>query len=686
MSSLLALLGAESEQLAANVQQEYENEVSQLALPSLRLPIREIDVVHVAPWLFADVSRNVSDPARTDISISALLYRDYLLAFDAPIDGDVSVDALHLLAAGQWHERALTRLHRAVPSSSTMWMTLAKLARRQIAAVVDERTLRACANSGRAYSFDEFAMLAAAKSAVLVAVPAACSAAQGREDMVDAWDAVLDPFSIALQLRDDLTDWRADWNAGAATYAHVRALESGGLLDAYGRGEHFDAETIGHHLFHGGVASELLTEALDALDASADAARELGAHDWARFTQHVHAISAKMARKVDERRAKASVTASPTHQATNVRDAVQKLVHVLESEHDRGYTEASHRMQYARQGSDVFVRPGDAPANGVHEGAVFHRAIIGWFYALAARAGVPVQERVVEENLDTLITMRVPGEILWSYHPTIAGLPPDIDDLAQILLAFLGNRTNRDLGALFDRPASIALDTQQPDGAIETWVIDPSISDGWKEWYTKQIAEYWGPGAEAEVVANLATALFEWKPAEYREPVVSAARYVASQQSLHGSWSSTWYVGPYYGTFVATRLLQSQASYVETADAALVRARQFLLSTQRADGGWGVADRSDPMSTAFATLALSALMMHDADDVTRVAVARATRWLMLAQRADGLWFATSDFICFDLHRQAPEFGERFRFFRSTTITSTYAGAALLAAERWLTSD
>src|SRR5689334_14485658 len=134
MSSLLTLAGASAQDHARRVQTEYEREVAALALPGLALPVRSLDVVHVGPWLFADVTPCVDDDARTTIAVAALLYRDYLLAFDAPIDGEHAVDPARLLAAGLWHERALVRLGDAVPHDSAVWTTLGRLARAQVAA------------------------------------------------------------------------------------------------------------------------------------------------------------------------------------------------------------------------------------------------------------------------------------------------------------------------------------------------------------------------------------------------------------------------------------------------------------------------------------------------------------------------------------------------------------------------
>jgi squalene-hopene/tetraprenyl-beta-curcumene cyclase len=682
MSTLFALAGSGSDQRAMRVQADYEREVTALALPGLTLPTRPPDVVHVAPWLFADIAPAIADDGRCTVAVSALLYRDYLLAFDAPIDGETPVDALQLLAAGLWHERALTRLARVVPRHSRLWKTLGRLARRQVAAAADERTLIAAVQAGIPYTFDVFAALSAAKAAVFTAVPSACCAASGNEPLVDVWDAVIDPFSIAAQIRDDLTDWRTDWIRGRTTYAHLRALEVGGLLPSVAAGGRPDAETVGHFLFHGGVASELLADAMDACAASTEAAHSIGAHQWARFAQHVAGLCEGMSAKIAERRTRASETAARPVDTASVHHAVTRLVESLTHERAGGYSEASHRMRYHRTASDTFVRPGGDPPDDIHEGSVFSRAIIGWFYDRCERAGIRVPAESIDENLEALLDLRVPGEGQWSYHPTLAALPPDLDCLAQVLHAFLA-RPVRNLEDIFLRPIGMALDEQTIDGAIETWIIGSALNDGWKAWYARQISEFWGAGAEPEVVANFASAILSWKPEAYATAVHNAANYVAAQQAPDGSWRSTWYVGPYYGTFVATRLLRAVTTSLPAATPALRRTRSFLLGSQRSDGGWGTEEYSDVLSTALALLALSDVTADTGDGAIHRAIAKGVQWLLLVQRSDALWAATTDFVRFDMNRQMPAYGERLGFYRSVTITSTFAGAALLAAKPWL---
>jgi len=81
--------------------------------------------------------------------------------------------------------------------------------------------------------------------------------------------------------------------------------------------------------------------------------------------------------------------------------------------------------------------------------------------------------------------------------------------------------------------------------------------------------------------------------------IESGTTYIENQQAEEGSWGSTWYHGPFYGTYVCTRLLAK----VRPTSPAFERVRTFLRSSQHEDGSWGMPEQEgDPLNTSLALL------------------------------------------------------------------------------------
>ncbi len=118
--------------------------------------------------------------------------------------------------------------------------------------------------------------------------------------------------------------------------------------------------------------------------------------------------------------------------------------------------------------------------------------------------------------------------------------------------------------------------------------------------------------------------------------------YLRGQQEEDGSWFGRWGTNYIYGTWSALTALN--AAQVARDDAMMRRGADFLLRTQRDDGGWGEDcetyagtspgeySESLPSQTAWALLGLMA-----AGEVDHPAVARGIAYLQSAQGADGLW-------------------------------------------------
>jgi squalene-hopene/tetraprenyl-beta-curcumene cyclase len=118
-------------------------------------------------------------------------------------------------------------------------------------------------------------------------------------------------------------------------------------------------------------------------------------------------------------------------------------------------------------------------------------------------------------------------------------------------------------------------------------------------------------------------------------------RWLLDHQEPGGSWFGRWGVNHVYGTGAAVPGLI--AAGVDPAGESVRRAVRWLETHQNEDGGWGEDPRSydDPKwigrgpSTASQT-AWALLALHAAGERSQ-ALARGVRWLVSAQRADGGW-------------------------------------------------
>jgi lanosterol synthase len=125
-------------------------------------------------------------------------------------------------------------------------------------------------------------------------------------------------------------------------------------------------------------------------------------------------------------------------------------------------------------------------------------------------------------------------------------------------------------------------------------------------------------------------------------PAVNAGvRFLRASQRADGAVPAAWGVHFTYGAFHFTAGLR--AAGVRPGDPALVRAAEFLLAHQGADGGWGehwsscrgdrwVEAASGPVQTAWALLALLEIV-----GATHPAVERGIAWLLARQEAGGGW-------------------------------------------------
>ncbi len=312
----------------------------------------------------------------------------------------------------------------------------------------------------------------------------------------------------------------------------------------------------------------------------------------------------------------------PTHSSS-------RALRYLLDQHEDAYREATHHLHFPRL-VDGCVRYETRPS------ILSHRAVILDALIDAADSGLAVPRAVLAKDTMAILQCKHPDlRGGWSYIQEAPELPPDADDLGQVLQVLM-HFGGQDLASICDEAIRMVLDGAADNGGFDTWIMDlggVSFADQWTRDYLPIMG---GSGVHVEVVSNLLYGLLLYNPGRYRDVLHRAVGYLEGEQCDDGSWSSKWYTGPYYGTWRVLSVL----SRVAPASKSLAKSKRFLLANQQENGGWG-EDDTDPLSTALALLALSTGERQSVED----AIENGINYLARTQQQDGSWHSCP-WICF----------------------------------------
>jgi squalene-hopene/tetraprenyl-beta-curcumene cyclase len=318
-----------------------------------------------------------------------------------------------------------------------------------------------------------------------------------------------------------------------------------------------------------------------------------------------------------------------------------------------GFREAGHQLTFPR------LISGRVEA-ATHTALLSFRAVTMDALLDAADAGFVVKDRILAQEALWILRAKhrdVRGG--WSYIQEVPELPPDADDLGQVLQV-LYRFGDRELASTCDDGILLALDATEANGGFNTWILD----SGGETEADRLILEYLpimgGWGIHTEVVANLLYGLLLYSPERFIVALNRAIPYFEATQHHDGFWSSKWYLGRFYGTF----RVMSVIGQIAPKHPSLAKAADYLLRCQNADGGWGQRT-SEPLSTAFAILGLRASLEADAT----AAIRRGQTYLRSTQGADGRW-PSCEWISFPSRDGPVGYG-------SATMTTAFSLKALL---------
>jgi len=309
----------------------------------------------------------------------------------------------------------------------------------------------------------------------------------------------------------------------------------------------------------------------------------------------------------------------------------------------------------------------------LHETTLFQRALICDALLEAQASGIVVEAARLQEHIDSLVDQRamdIRGG--WRYFPTLPEHPADTDTLAQIIQVLsrskygrISDLCNKAIELLFKHNSSL-------DGSFSTWIIDPDSKEAIDKRIIWAVINHFGKGADVEVVANMLFSLWQYNSKTYYHRIEKGVEFLVNQQDPGGYWKSTWYPGPFYGTYVATRII----SLFQPSSPTILKSYAYIVSQQHPDKGWGITNVT-PQDTALALLALSYINLTPLT-VDPIIIQKGTNFLLSTQQKDGSWCA-NDFIQNDVNRVRVQAGlgnPNILTYRSATITTAICLKAL----------
>ncbi len=339
----------------------------------------------------------------------------------------------------------------------------------------------------------------------------------------------------------------------------------------------------------------------------------------------------------------------------------------LFEQYNSGYGELKHLMFFPNQ-------KGFEIEDEIQTGDVFQRALIADTYCdaeevLGIDLTTPIQNEV-KYIIDQRRRDRMGG---WSYFPNLLELAPDADTLAQSIQLFIRSNSWINVKHYAQKAIDALLnDGVNPDGSLETWIIEQKSSNRIAQRQLYFAENFWGRGPDTDVIANMLYALDMTKDPCYSPIICRGTDYLLSQQKCDGTWESTWYHGPFYGTYVCVRLLTSLSHPQERVFKALKSACEGLSDLQCQDGGWGIKGDSDPLSTSLAILALTSFSKITFASSTK-GINSGLNYLSKYWHDQNLW-PKVDFIKMDLGRARQDV-KRTLTYSSQTITANFVAKA-----------
>jgi hypothetical protein len=567
---------------------------------------------YALPWYLLEAFPALTATRVRPLMVACRLFFGSILLQDKLLDGGAGVNdggsrSMRILAM---QAEAYGILRTLFPSSAAFWRRLDEYLVEHAAVWLEEQSFVSRGRPCSEYSEALGIRVAIGKNGIVRLAAAGLAELANDDDLLPTLLEALNGFSVAVQMWDDLEDWKDDLRRGCPSVLLSRlALDaSAEVSDQDGtRG----VKRIAREIYYGGRARHVLTLALHYLAP----ANEL----WARFPRLAwRPIVDDLRRRCEstlqdvERIVRTNLKRVETQSPFETRfelggfgaapwlacasDALQFLLR----QRQLGFGEGRDMMRYPPE-------YGVGDGYSFYSGDVFQRALIVDALADADEMLGGTLRAIIEDEARYLLGQRCTSGVGgWRYFPELADRPADAGVLAQVIRALLRAGRRSDVLTHCEGPVSALLNASKDgDGSFETWILQEGSAPTDAHRSEELVRTLWGGGPDVGVIANLLHALHLHDPDQFAGAIAKGTDYVEAQQEPDGVWTGRLYAGPFFASQACLRLLAA----VRPGSPSASRGRSGLRRRQNERGGWCVgagAQDGDAQSTALALLGLSA--------------------------------------------------------------------------------